>query len=60
MPKTIARENEKFDDVVRRFKRDVNRAGVLQECRKREFYLSPSQKRKEKMREARKRKFSHK
>lgn len=59
MPKTILKENEKFDDLVRRFKRDVTRAGTLQEAKKREFYLSPSKKRKEKDRESRKRKYSH-
>ena len=42
MPKTVVRENENLDDALRRFKRDVSRAGILQECKKREFYLSPS------------------
>ena len=57
MSKTVVKENESLDDALRRFKRDVSRAGILQECRKREFYLSPSEARKEKARESRKRKF---
>ncbi|MCR5564689.1 MAG: 30S ribosomal protein S21 [Gammaproteobacteria bacterium] len=59
MPKTVVRENENLDDALRRFKRDVSRAGILQECKKREFYLSPSKARKEKAKESRKRKFAH-
>ena len=46
MPKTIVRENESLDDALRRFKRHVNKAGTLQEARKREFYLKPGMKRK--------------
>ncbi len=57
MSKIVVKENESLDDALRRFKRDVSRAGILQECRKREFYLSPSEARKEKARESRKRKF---
>ena len=57
MSKTVVKENESLDDALRRFKRDVSRAGILQECRRREFYLSPSEARKEKARESRKRKF---
>ena len=51
MPKTTVRENETLDDALRRFKRQVNKAGTIQECRKREFFLKPSVARKEKMRE---------
>ncbi|MCR5741405.1 MAG: 30S ribosomal protein S21 [Gammaproteobacteria bacterium] len=60
MPKTIVRENEGIEEALRRFKRDVSRAGTIQECKKREFYLSPSKARKEKAKESRKRKFAHK
>ena len=42
MPKTVVRENEKIDDALRRFKRDVVRSGTLQEARKREYYQKPS------------------
>ncbi|MDD3170998.1 MAG: 30S ribosomal protein S21 [Bacilli bacterium] len=42
MPKTIVRENETIEDTLKRFKRDVSRSGTLQEARKREHYLKPS------------------
>ena len=41
MPKTVVRENETLDDALRRFKRQVSKAGTLAEARKREFYLKP-------------------
>ena len=53
MPKTIVRENETLDDALRRFKRQVNKAGTLQECRKRESFLKKSLKRKLKSENAR-------
>ena len=34
-----------FDQMIRRFKKKVERAGTLQEVRKREFYEKPAQKR---------------
>lgn len=46
MPKTAVRDNETLDDALRRFKRQVNKAGVLTETKKREFYLKPGLKRK--------------
>ena len=46
VPKVIVRENENLDEALRRFKRQVNKAGILQESRKREFYLKPGLKRK--------------
>ena len=54
MPKTVVRENETLDDALRRFKRQVNKAGILTEARKREFYLKPGLRRKEKSKMARK------
>ncbi len=53
MPKTIVRENETLDDALRRFKRQVSKAGTLAEARKREFYLKPGLKRKLKSENAR-------
>ena len=46
MPKTVVRENESLDDALRRFKRQVSKAGTLAEARKREFYLKPGIKKK--------------
>lgn len=54
MPKTVVREKESLEDALRRFKRDVSKAGNLQEARKREFYQKPSVQRKERLRAARK------
>ena len=50
MPKTIVRENETIEDTLKRFKRDVSRSGTLQEARKREHFLKPSDIRKMKKR----------
>ncbi len=55
MPKTVVRDNESIDDALRRFKRDVSKSGNLQEAKKRQFYLKPSDVRKQKRQEARKR-----
>ncbi len=46
MPKIVVHENETLDEALRRFKRQVNKAGTLQEARKREFYVKPGLKRK--------------
>ncbi|HBF67978.1 MAG TPA: 30S ribosomal protein S21 [Firmicutes bacterium] len=53
MPKTVVRENETLDEALRRFKRSVNKSGVLLETRKREFYLKKGLKRKMKSEMAR-------
>lgn len=54
MPKTIVRENESIEDTLKRFKRDVSRSGTLQEARKREHFLKPSDIKKMKKRQAKK------
>ena len=46
MPKTVVHDNESLDDALRRFIRQVSKAGTLAEARKREFYLKPGIKRK--------------
>lgn len=46
MPRTVVHDNESLDEALRRFKRQVNKAGIIQETRKREFYLKPGLKRK--------------
>lgn len=58
MPKTIVRENESIEDTLKRFKRDVSRSGTLQEARKREHYLKPSDIRKMKKRAAKKNRYN--
>ena len=59
VPKTIVRENETIEDALKRFKRDVVRSGTLQEARKREGYLKPSDIRKMKKRAQKKSRYSH-
>ena len=54
MPKTIVRDNDSLDDAIKRFKRDVSRAGTLVEAKKRQHYMKPADVRKEKRRSARK------
>ncbi|MCR4897910.1 MAG: 30S ribosomal protein S21 [Acholeplasmatales bacterium] len=54
MPKIIVHDNENLEDALRRFKRDVSRSGNLQEAKKRQYYLKPSDVRKQKKQEARK------
>ncbi|MEM9622671.1 MAG: 30S ribosomal protein S21, partial [Pseudomonadota bacterium] len=41
MPHVKVRENEPFDVALRRFKRSCEKAGVLSEVRRREFYEKP-------------------
>ena len=48
-------ENENIDSALRRFKRKCSRDGIIGDLRKKEFYESPSVKRKKKSEEARKR-----
>jgi len=48
-------EDEPFEIALRRFKKQCERAGVLSELKKRQFYEKPSVKRKKKSLAARKR-----
>jgi small subunit ribosomal protein S21 len=48
MPNVKVRENEPFEIALRRFKRTCEKACVLAETRKREFYEKPTQERKRK------------
>ena len=49
MPFVRVKENEPFDVALRRFKRACEKAGVLSEVRRREFYEKPTSVRKRKM-----------
>lgn len=53
MPKTFVRDNESLDEALKRFKRQVNKAGVLSETKKRQYYLKTGLKRKLKAENAR-------
>lgn len=48
MPSVRVRENEPFEVALRRFKRTCEKAGVLTDVRKHEFFEKPSQERKRK------------
>jgi small subunit ribosomal protein S21 len=43
------KDNESLDDAMKRFKKKVQDAGILQEMKKREYYEPPSVRRKQKM-----------
>ena len=55
MPGVRLREGETFDGALRRFKKQCEKAGVLREARRREFYEKPSIRKKKKAIAARKR-----
>lgn len=48
MPSVKVRDNEPFDVALRRFKRSCEKAGILSEIRRREFYEKPTAVRKRK------------
>jgi small subunit ribosomal protein S21 len=48
MPQVRVKENEPFEVAMRRFKRSCEKAGVLAEVRRREFYEKPTSERKRK------------
>jgi len=54
MPGVKVRDNEPFENALRRFKKQCEKAGVLSEIRKREYYEKPSVKRKRKLLAAKK------
>ena len=55
MPSIKVKENEPFDIALRRFRRVCEKAGVITEIRKREFYEKPTSVRKRKALLAKKR-----
>ena len=54
MPIVHVRDEESFENALRRFKRKCEKAGVLTELKKRQHYEKPSVKRKRKEMQARK------
>jgi small subunit ribosomal protein S21 len=48
MPSVRVKDNEPFEVALRRFKRSCEKAGVLAEVRRREFYEKPTSERKRK------------
>ena len=54
MPSIRLRDNEPFEVALRRFKKSIEKEGVLTEVKKREHYEKPSVKKKKKAIAARK------
>jgi small subunit ribosomal protein S21 len=54
MPVVHVREEESFENALRRFKRKCEKEGILTELKKRQHYEKPSVKRKRKALQARK------
>ncbi len=52
MPEVKLRQGETIDEALRRFKRECERAGIMQEIKKRDHYESPSVRKKKKAAEA--------
>jgi small subunit ribosomal protein S21 len=48
MPSIRVKENEPFDVALRRFKRTIEKTGIITELRAREFYEKPTAERKRK------------
>ena len=48
-------KRESFDSMLRWFRKKCERAGIVAECRKREFYEKPAEKRQRKRNEAKRR-----
>ena len=55
MPVIKVKENESFEVAMKRFKKQVEKAGILTELRRREYFDKPSVRRKKKAAAARKR-----
>ena len=55
MAEVRVRENENIESALKRFKKKIQKAGILSEIKRRERYEKPSVKRKRKSEAARKR-----
>ncbi|HIE32624.1 MAG TPA: 30S ribosomal protein S21, partial [Thermodesulfobacteriaceae bacterium] len=49
MPGVIVREDEPFEQALKRFKKQVERDKILSEVKKREFYEKPGVRRRKKL-----------
>jgi len=56
MSEVHIKDNETLDSALKRFKRNCAKSGVLSDLRKKEYYQSPSVKRRKKSEAARKNK----
>jgi small subunit ribosomal protein S21 len=58
MPSIRVRQNESIDKALRRFKKECEKAGIVQEVRKASRFIKPSEKRRKKALKAEKRRRS--
>ena len=56
MAKVIVRKNETPEKAMKRFKRKVEREGIMRDLKKKRYYRKPSVRKKEKQKAAEKRK----
>lgn len=56
MSEIYVKENESLDNALKRFKRSYAKAGVMSDLRRKEYYQSPSVRRRKKSEAARKNK----
>ncbi len=56
MTQVLLGESEGIESALRRFKRQVSRAGILADVKKRRYFETPQEKRKRKAVEARRKK----
>lgn len=54
MPKIQLRDNEPLEKALRRFKKKIEREGIIRQVKARKHYEKPSVKKRRKMREAKK------
>ncbi len=57
MTKITVYEGESFDNAMRRFRKSVERAGILRAIKRHEVYEKPSEKRKRRLLAARKKEY---
>ncbi len=54
MPRVEVRQNESLERALKRFKKKLQREGILKQYKDREFYEKPSTRRRRKIKEAEK------
>ena len=59
MPQVALGENEHIESALRRFKREVNQAGIFNDMKKNRYFETPAQKRKRKERAKHKQRRKH-
>lgn len=55
MPEVMIKENESLEHALKRFRNDLQKSGIIKELKKREYYEKPSERKKKKLAEAKRR-----